>query len=181
MTLAEETPVPISQYDDEFYPLLEIFKKRAPKRILEIGTHYGGTLYHWLTKCPKGSTVVTIDDYQLNINMYDKWAEKKKVDLWPLRADSTSTKAEWAAWRRRPYDWIFIDGGHYLVTVKTDWETYSNMVSLNGVIVFHDITPHPNREVDKLWKEIKKYYDTLEIIGSTPWPEACGIGVVFFD
>lgn len=180
MTLQEETPVPISQYDDEFYPLLQIFKNKNPISILEIGTHHGGTLYHWITKAPNEANIIAIDDQHINIDLYEEW-ENKRVYTWPLKADSKSEHALDVAKRFPPYDWIFIDGDHSYEGVTSDWENYMPMLNENGIIVFHDITPHSNREVDKFWREVKKYYPTKEIIGSTPWPDQCGIGVVYFD
>jgi predicted O-methyltransferase YrrM len=179
--LQDITPVPISQYDDEFFTLLGLYKHRAPKTILEIGTHHGGSLYHWIKNAPDRAVVLSIDDQHINKSFYSLWAGTKIYSGW-FKGDSTSYSAIDFAFRSySPYDWIFIDGDHSYEGVKADWENYSKMISRDGVVVFHDITPHPHREVDKLWEEIKKEYDTLEIIGSTPYPDSCGIGVVFFD
>lgn len=41
-------PVPIYQDEGEFNHLLDLVKSNQPKRILEIGSLYGGTLWYWM-------------------------------------------------------------------------------------------------------------------------------------
>lgn len=186
MGLIENTPVPISQYEDEFSILLDEYKRQKPKTILEIGTHHGGTLYHWITEAPDGATILSIDNQHINCDLYSVWANKRVyVDYY--KGDSTSYSAiDYAIRNYCPYDWIFIDGDHSYKGVKHDWEASKAMISSKGIIAFHDILPHPpwNEqpvEVEKLWSEIKKEYKTKEIIGKHIWPDMSGIGVVYFD
>jgi hypothetical protein len=85
---------------------------------------------------------------------------------------------EWA-----PYDFIFIDAGHYYPEVRADWDAYLPLAQKGAMVVFHDILPpsvvHPEIEVARLWAEIKADgYDTEEIVADrdADWG---GIGVVF--
>lgn len=179
--IQNKTPVPISQYEDEFEELLKIFREIAPTKILEIGTHYGGTLFHWVTEMKDG-IAVSIDDHHLNRHLYDSWSQK--VTVHSFHGNSHSKSAILFAEQFKPYDFIFIDGDHTYSGVKQDWENYKDFIAPEGIIVFHDIAPHTLREiskceVDKLWNEIKKEKRTLELIQEHPSP--CGIGIVFND
>lgn len=102
-------------------------------------------------------------------------------------------------------DFLLIDGDHSYEGVKQDFETYKNLVGEGGVIALHDIVYHPNdpsvvedrmeettaeekhlrwtdghRECDvhDLWAELKREYETKEII-SHPKQTWGGIGVVY--
>ena len=60
---------------------------------------------------------------------------------------------------------------------------YGPLVNSGGMIVFHDIVPHPpaaNTYVEPLWNEIKKDYQYEEIIVAPEEPWA-GIGVLYKD
>jgi len=183
--LIEDTPVPINQHEDEFSAFLDLYKKRAPMRILEIGTYNGGTLYHWITQASHGATIVSIDNQHVNKDLYPKWAANKvRVEFY--NGYSETQEAIQKAKDFAPYDWIFIDADHSYNGVKSDWVNYSPMINKGGIVAFHDILPHPPWdgqpiEVEKLWAEIKEEHDTLEIIGKSKWPDLSGIGVVFFD
>lgn len=47
MSILKQCPVPILQEPWEFEKLVEKFKDHAPKKVLEIGSFYGGTLWYW--------------------------------------------------------------------------------------------------------------------------------------
>jgi predicted O-methyltransferase YrrM len=176
------TPVPIFQWEQEFTQLLDLYRELAPKRVLEVGTYHGGTLYHWLTNAAEGAKIATVDSYAVGVDnraLYDTWVPggvKLKVIAGRSAAESTVAQAkEWA-----PYDFIFIDAGHYYTEVKADWEAYLPLAQKGAVVAFHDIlthSEHPEIEVGRLWAEIKQDFDTEEIVAN---PDASwgGIGVV---
>lgn len=175
-----EAPVPISQYKKEFEQIINLYKKFSPKKVLEIGTHYGGTLYHWAQEAQNDCLIVAVDDHHLNKDQYELW-EKDNSDIVILQGKSQDEHIFWAAKMFSPFDWIFIDGGHTYEEVKADWENYRHMASPHAIIVFHDILPHPNSDVSKLWREIKdRDYATAEYI-EDPTQTGCGLGVVFYD
>lgn len=180
------TPVPISQYADEFLLLLDLYKKHIKSSeeeryyVLEVGTHHGGSLYHWIANAPKGAVILSIDNQHINDHLYSSWAQEYEVHVDKLHGDSRSQPILEAARNYSPFDWIFIDGDHSYEGVRADWENYKTMIAEGGVIAFHDITQHPFREVDLLWKEIKKGYRTMEIVSAAVRePHRAGIGVVF--
>lgn len=45
--ILEQCPVPILQSPWEFEQLFEVYKRVAPKKVVEIGSFYGGTLWFW--------------------------------------------------------------------------------------------------------------------------------------
>ena len=173
-------PVPISQYKKEFTELLKLFKLAEPHHILELGTHYGGTLYQWSFNTKHGDRIVAIDDYHINSEMYASW--NKGQDLRVIKGKTQDEKVIDAARNFGPYDFIFIDADHSYASVKGDWEAYGSMTNphKNSLVVFHDILPYKNTEVDKLWNEIKDEYTHWEFIEDKT-QAGCGIGVILIE
>ncbi len=180
---------PTSQNIAEFDELLNIYVEKRPMRVLEIGTHDGGTLYYWLKFGLPKSVVASIDLQGIVTHeTAAKWAAPEVTTLL-FKGDSTSQEAiTWATDNIGKVDWLFIDGGHDYKTVKADWNNYFPLVNPGGVIAFHDICPHEPYEgqlieVDRFWNEIKNsgFQNTQEIIeeniiwgGVGP-----GIGVIY--
>jgi predicted O-methyltransferase YrrM len=176
------TPVPIFQWEQEFTQLLDVYRELAPRRVLEVGSYFGGSLFHWLQNAPEGSTVVSVDSYAVGVDnrhLYHDWVPdgvSLQVIAGKSAAESTVTQAK--AWA--PYDFIFIDAGHYYTEVKADWEAYLPLAQKGAVVAFHDIlthSEHPEIEVGRLWAEVKEDFETEEIVAN---PDAAwgGIGVV---
>ena len=178
-------PVPILQWEKEFQVLLEIYRRAqgASLRVLEIGTYHGGTLYHWMQNCvAPNQTIVTVDSYAVGVDnrhMYDDWITNG-CKLVVIEGDTNSAGTINQVEDHGPYDWLFIDAGHYLPEVTADWNNYRPMVRPGGIACLHDIITHPSWpsiEVGQLWAEIKNDYDTFEIVAD-PRAQWGGIGVV---
>ena len=178
------TPVPIFQWEKEFEVLLELYRRLLPFEVLEIGTYHGGTLYHWLRNASRAATIVSVDSYAVGVDnrvLCKEWAEEFGVSLHLISGDSRDKKIIRKVEALGPFDWLFIDAGHYYHEVAADWENYRSFVKPGGIAAFHDILPpnevHPEIEVAQLWAEIKEQHHTLEIVAD---PEASwgGIGVV---
>ena len=178
-------PVPIFQWEAEFNNLLDLYRELAPQRVLEIGTYYGGTLYHWLRNANPGTRVVTLDSYAVGVDnrpLYDDWVPAGVI-LDVFAGDSQDPVMADRIRAFSPYDWVFIDAGHYYLEVRRDWVLYGPMCRPGGVVVFHDILPpterHPEIEVNQLWRELQAAgFKTLEIIDD-PHAEWGGIGVLY--
>lgn len=172
-----DSPVHISQYENEFKELLKLFRVLRPQKVLELGTHYGGTLYQWLQHTYPGDTVVTVDDYQLNWKMYNEWNDGRNLHYFKGKTQDEEIIESVRA--LGPYDFIFIDADHSYDGVKADWEVYGEMIRPTDpcLVAFHDIKPHPNTEVNKLWSEIKDHYFHWEFVEDEN-QEGCGIGVI---
>ncbi len=176
-------PVPILQWQKEFEVLLEVYRRLKPSNVLEIGTYHGGTLFHWLQNTERpGAKIVTVDSYAVGVDnrhLYDDWNTNDTV-LTAAIGDSHDKRIIDKIRVLGPYDFVFIDAGHYYKEVKLDWENYRSMVRPGGLMCFHDILTHPawpSIEVGRLWDEIKQDHLTFEIVADRD-AEWGGIGVV---
>jgi predicted O-methyltransferase YrrM len=174
-----DCPVPLLQDNWEFSELLKVYSIAAPKTILEIGTFYGGSLWHWLAFNQNLEMVFCID---LPITDADPRFEflcecKALWKSWPGIEKAVyiagNSHDDWLINRNFPtIDWLFIDGDHTYRGVKKDWLSYSPKVRPGGFIVLHDI--HGIRGVRRLWRQIKDKHRTIEIIAPGGW----GIGII---
>ena len=145
--------------------------------ILEVGSMWGGTLWHWLQIADR---VVAVDDEMRRGEEWLQWADEAVVDLQLLQGKSNDPDLIEKARELGPYDFAFIDADHRYESVKADWETYGPMVVPGGVIAFHD-TLHPENQSDygvgQLWAEITAPPDRRWIhIANTGH---CGIGMLW--
>lgn len=179
------TPVPIFQWESEFEPLLEMYRRRRPTTVLEVGTFHGGTLYHWLKNAAPGTKIVTVDSYLVGIDnrkLYPGWTPAGVI-LDVIEGDSSDGDIIEQVRESAPFDWVFIDAGHFYAEVAADWHNYKTMVLSGGVVIFHDILP-PSRswpiiEVNWLWREIKREGLKTEEIIDDPEAEWGGLGIVY--
>jgi predicted O-methyltransferase YrrM len=176
--------LPVWQFPGEFDQLLSLFESKQPKRVLEVGTYYGGTLKQWLQRSQPGTLVVSVDRYDIpradNRAHYSEWAAPG-VEYAVIVGDSHNPATIASAAANGPYDFILIDADHVYDAAKRDWENYGSMCAEGGVIVFHDIVScpiaHPELQVNRLWAEIKAVEATFEYVND-PAQTCCGIGVV---
>lgn len=64
-------------------------------------------------------------------------------------------------------DFLFIDSDHRYEGVKKDFEMYSRLVRICGIVAFRDIVEHPREtkcEVSNSWREIRNSYRHQEIV-----------------
>jgi len=198
-----ELPVPILQGKWEFERLLGIYKARAqhqaPWSVLEIGSLYGGTLWHWMKYAKPGSEFVCVDqlvndndaryDLQMKCHreMWPAWAAEHGHGVAVLEGDSTDPELIKKV-SGNSFDFIFIDGGHSYDVVKADFENYGRLAKPGGMIVLHDILFAPwwgSIEVHRLWGEIvqagyvvQEFYskpDQYFLEDRSTW----GIGIVY--
>jgi len=180
----QSTPVHCVQLKEEFDWLLGIYAKLKPRRILEIGSHAGGTLYHFMQHAPKKSNFTSVSiGATPHIPLWVAWANAHGHGLEVLDADSTALAAvDWMQ-IQSPYDFAFIDGSHWWEYVSKDWGHVRPMVRKGGIVAFHDITsggvPGERVDVPRLWEQIKAdtTFKTAEKIALPG--NCCGIGVVY--
>jgi predicted O-methyltransferase YrrM len=179
------TPVPIFQREWEFRELLNLYGERRPRRVLEIGTFHGGTLYHWLTNAQPRATIVSVDSYRANVDnrhLYAGWTPPG-VELHALMGDSQSAEMRAMVADVGPFDWIFIDADHYEAGVQRDWDNYHSLCAPGGLIALHDICPAAVDwiQVDRVWRRIQAQgYVTQELVCAygLDWS---GIGCVYIS
>lgn len=183
----EGTPAYIWQRTWELERLLDAYRELAPRRVLEIGSYTGGTLYHFLQASTPGTLVVSMDLYNNravdNRALYPEWTPEG-VDLHVMQADSTDLDTVSDVWDMAPFDFVFIDGDHMEASVRKDWKNYRMMVRPGGIVALHDILPAPGIDyiqVEPVWREIQRQgYKTREIVAD-PDAEWGGIGVVYIE
>lgn len=181
------TPVTICQLASEFEPVLDLYRAERPRRVLEIGTASGGTLYHWLQNAEPDTRIVTVDlplpDYESSEHLYGDWTPDG-VDLVPLRGNSHDPQTIATCRLLGPYQWLFIDGSHRYPDARQDWDDYMPLIEPGGLVLLHDISLKRTYDdgteagVWKLWREIQlESYWTREIRADVRLTEY-GIGVV---
>lgn len=170
------------QYEWEFSVLLGMYRSLRPMYVLEIGTRKGGTLYEWIKSAPDGCTVISIDS---DVNSIDA----ETVKTWEERDVSThviKTRSQDAFKEVQnlvpQLDFLFIDGGHGLHEVSSDFHLYGRMCRKNSLIALHDIVRDlrfPGIQVFALWEQIRSHgFVTQELISNSGEK---GIGVIHVD
>jgi len=182
---------PVQVYE-EILGLVEIVANLKPRRVLEIGTAGGGTLFIWCRLASDDATIISVDlpggpfggGYPMWRAVLYRYFRKPQQKLHLIRGDShdprTLEKVE-KILGGEELDFLFIDGDHTYEGVKRDFEMYSPLVRSGGIVAFHDIVPGPPENVGGVpvfWSEIKHRYRYLEIVRD--WRQGgYGIGVLF--
>jgi len=179
-------------------------KALAPKRSLEIGTNYGGTLFLLCAVSAPRASIISVD---LPFGPFGGGYPKRKApifrrfpksgqELHLIRADSHAADTKERVvrlLRSERLDYLFIDADHTYEGVRRDFEMYSPLVRSGGMVAFHDIVTHQQEtqcEVERFWNEIKQHYRHQEFVerpsaGAIPIAvtgapmETSGIGVLF--
>lgn len=169
-------PVGIQQYEWEFSRLLDLYRERQPKRVLEIGTCDGGTLYWWLKESPKAIVVNVDQSAGSTLHLFQKWCSPLG-ELHTFLANSHSPETIRDVSAFGPFDWVFIDGDHSYSGCKQDWDSYGAMCPPGAIVAFHDIESD-SRGVHGVWDEIQKQgYVTQELIAEPGGQN--GVGIVY--
>jgi predicted O-methyltransferase YrrM len=140
------------QVRSELRELLDVLEREPPRRMLEIGTANGGSLFTFARTCAPDARVISVDLHHgefgggypaWKVPLYRAFARRgQRLHL--VRGDSHA-----AATRDRvrellagePLDFLFIDGDHTYDGVRADFDSYSPLVRPGGLVGFHDIAP----------------------------------------
>jgi predicted O-methyltransferase YrrM len=199
-----DRPILMAQVRSEIVQLARILQASAPKRSLEIGTNYGGTLFLLCTLSPPDAEIISVD---LPSGPFGGGYPRRKVPLFRrfprgsqrlhlIRADSHSPNTKEHVLQildGEQLDYLFLDGDHTYGGVQRDFQMYAPLVRSGGMVAFHDITTYKREsecQVGKFWREIKHHYQHREIIedvdeGSLPIAvtgssmDTAGLGVLF--
>lgn len=179
------------QIPNEIARLLGELERRQPRRVLEIGTANGGSLYLFCEVAAPDAHLVSVDlpgglfggGYEaVREPLYDSFARPgQRLDL--IRADShdSSTKKRVGELvERGGVDFLFIDGDHSREGVENDYRAYAPLVRAGGAVAFHDVHPGPSSlvgGVPEFWNELKTTVDHRELVDSEA-QEGYGIGLV---
>ncbi|MDR3548752.1 MAG: class I SAM-dependent methyltransferase [Candidatus Pacebacteria bacterium] len=181
-----------TQVRSEIIRLLDVVKERNVRKILEVGTANGGTIFFFSQVAADDAIVASVDVPNRFFGYgYPAWRARiygsfpKKSQTFELvRGDSHSQETFQNAaktMRGNDVDFLFIDGDHSYEGVKRDFEMYGQLVRPGGVIAFHDIVDG-NEEfvggVPRFWKEIRDKYPHDEFVED--WKQGgLGIGVLY--
>ena len=136
-----------SQNLDEFNDLLNEYKQINVNYFIEIGSMYGWSLQHFIHYSNEGSTAISIDlpvrnfigpnDWRVEKQEYNykhvwpMWAKSKKCKLYLIPDSSlnisTYTKVK-EILNNNLLDFLFIDGDHRYESIKSDYNTYAQLV-----------------------------------------------------
>jgi predicted O-methyltransferase YrrM len=170
------------QVRSEIEALLALIRAHGSRRILEIGTANGGTLYllTWAT-APKARLLsLDIRDFDpARLRLFESFAHAgKKVVVMQGDSHLETTRDAVARFFGDPIDVLFIDGDHSGESVRRDYELYSPLVRTGGLIVFHDIVDGPESlvgGVPAFWREVRaELADPVELVES--WTQG-GFGI----
>jgi predicted O-methyltransferase YrrM len=180
------------QKGEELSALLELVEEHEPRKVLEIGTCSGGTLYCWCRLATPDAVLISIDlpggrwggGYtEERAGEMQTLFPRPEQELHLLARDSqeqSTLQAVQALLGEEQLDFLFIDGDHTYDGVKRDFEMYGSLVRTEGLIVFHGIRGYPKNpivKVDEVWNEIKDRYRHVEFTaGAELW---AGIGVLW--
>lgn len=168
----------VAQSPAELRQAVELYRRVQPRRVLEIGSLYGGTLQAWLEGDP--DVVVAVDPNP----RFDPAGLSERLTL--IVGRSQEADVQQLLHERAPFDWIFIDGDHSMDAVMSDVELAFQLLNDNGgYILFHDIFPPEGwgpTPPGLVFESLRSSYRSL--VFSAPRPEgypqesANGIGVI---
>jgi predicted O-methyltransferase YrrM len=183
-----------AQVEAEIVGFMRIVEEAKPKRILEIGTHLGGTLFLLCRAAPGDAHLVSLDlphagvpeglgfvgYHESRRRLYRAFAKPgQRITLLVADSQQASTVAMVErALGGEPLDLLFVDGSHRYEHVSRDFGLYSPLVRPGGLVAFHDVWPGEFAGGSpRFWREIRGGYEWQELVES-PEQQAYGIGVL---
>jgi len=171
------TKIKPQQIKNELESFLKITEHLKPKVLVEIGSADGGTLFLFSKILPNDAQIFSIDlPPEESYEGYQGWKESlyqsfatNNQTIHTIRTGSqnqvTRKKLE-DLLDGKKIDFLYIDGNHLYDMVKSDFEMFSPLLSEDGVVAFHDISPASinKNDVPRFWNEIKDKHDFIEII-----------------
>ncbi len=182
------------QERSEILGLVEIVRGLRPRRVLEIGTATGGTLFLLARSAAPGALIISVDlgggrKFASRDGGCPRWQVPllRALGLAGQRIELVRGDSHRPHLHRRvrevlagePLDFLFIDGDHRYEGVKQDFEAYGALVRPGGLVALHDIVPDRfgmNGDVHRLWREVRRDYPTRELVADRS--RGYGIGIV---
>lgn len=164
----------------------DLVRNLKPKKIVELGTHLGCSLFSLAQAAQDGRLKIQLDaidtwlgdkhSSQYGENIFLRVTEIKKA-CYPKVNINLIRKTFDQAVKDYPdnsIDLLHIDGLHTYKAVKHDFETWFPKVQQNGIILLHDTDVREwGFGIYKLFNQIKKNFKTIEFTHSY------GLGVIF--
>lgn len=179
------------QLEDELLRFIDLVKAHHAKRVLEIGTARGGSLFLLCQVCPEDALLISADLPEGEFGGgYPRWKTplyrrfaKRRQDLRLIRGDSHAPETLARVKEMlggQELDLLFIDGDHSYDGVGRDFADYSPLVRDGGIIALHDVVPGPQENVGgtpDFWNEIAGRHGGY-VIKSEGSQGCYGIGVI---
>lgn len=179
--------VKLLQIKEEFEAFLDWLKPQGIQRVLEIGTHQGGTALHFCELAPQLVISIDLPDGKsgglplADCVTRNQWISERYPQFRWVLGDSHDQRTLEGVRQflgDAPLDLLFLDGDHSLDGVTQDVEMYGPLVKPGGVIAFHDINDTPGHRdagcyVADLWNALtceKREFNVHGVFG--------GIGVI---
>jgi predicted O-methyltransferase YrrM len=167
------------QIEPELIEFLVLLDNHRPQVGLEIGSWNYGTFY---------ALRRLVSDLLISVDINGKYADvghsfggNTAIVIGDSQQIMTYEQVR-AILKERPLDILFIDGDHAYVSVKRDYELYSQLVRPGGLVAFHDIkdTNFHRRlgcQVSTFWSELlgRKWEFKTRMFHGMDWG---GIGVL---
>jgi predicted O-methyltransferase YrrM len=182
-----------SQKYRELMPFLQRVGRLRPRRLCEIGSSAGGTVYALTRVAAPDAVIVSVD---IAIPPPTRLARSRLARanqrVISVEGDSHAERTKNAvrhALGGEQLDVLFIDGDHSYDGVRADFELYSELVRPGGIIGLHDInedfatrhgvpTDSVSGDVPRFWRELKEQHKTEELVAD-PEQDGYGIGIVY--
>jgi hypothetical protein len=163
----------------------DLTKALRPKRIVELGSHYGCSLFAFaqaIKDCRLDTELCGVDTwrgdeqagfytdevFQLVEQTRSAYFSDQNIRL--LRKTFLEARGDIAD---GSVDILHIDGLHTYEAVREDFETWLCKLAVDGVVLFHDVNPNLPYGSRQHWSEVSARYPSLEFLHS--W----GLGVLF--
>lgn len=161
--------VDISQIREEVYFLMECIKDTNINKILETGTHYGGTakIFEQLIlnqENVRDPFLITID---IDGSRQDWDFNSSIIPIEFIEGDSINPDIYNKVinyLKNRKLDFIYLDGSHKYENVVTEVDLYCKFLRKDGILALNDIYPR-EKGVHKAWNELKEKTEVFEFIG----------------
>jgi predicted O-methyltransferase YrrM len=188
----------LAQHTGEIRRLFIIVKSLKPRRLLEVGTAHGGSLYLWTRAARSDAELISVDLPPWEIDDPEEARKlsllralaRRRQQITCIRGDSHAGETA----RRvaemldgRGLDFLFLDGDASYAGMRADFRTFAPHVRRGGVIALHGVCgsnlmsptgPRSPSGAACFWGEIKSTHRNTDLIAD-PSQRGSGIGVVW--
>jgi len=182
------------QHPREILALYRRVIEARPRRVIEIGTARGGTLYLWAQAAADDARIVSVDlpggpfggGYRSCREPLYREFVRDGQDLTLIRdnAHDPAVRDRVAAALDDAADLLFIDADHSLAGIRRNLSLYGPLVGPGGLIALHDILKNPRWpeiEIWQLWHRLRQLDIAGEITDSKDGDRPLGIGLLHID